>query len=189
MRMKTCNTKKDFQDRIFDILEFCQEAVAQESNPEIIKNMDHRFWATNEHCLLNLIYIQKRFRNKDGCLQLLYDKKRVIGVSGVDKYNSDIAIIGKRFYVLKKYRADAKKAFFPVQIKWSEKHNMKAVLFTVNEHNKRILKMVQILTKRARTTFPVIGKFQYLGKREINNCNQDVFYYKIDKRFDLNAVL
>lgn len=191
MRIKTCTTKKDFNDRFFDIQEFCRDASQDKNLPGIALNMDHKFWSSNEHSLLNMIYIQKEFRNKDGCFHLLYDNKKVIGCSGISRYkhNPDIAIIGRRLYVLQRYRSQTKlnKKFYPLELKWAEKQNMKAVLLTINEYNKRMLKLVHTLIEHPRSS-PVVSKFVYYGKRKINNCIQDVFYYKIDKDYAMPYV-
>ena len=190
MRIKTCKTKKDFNDRFFDIQEFCKEASQDKNLPGITLNMNHKFWSSNEHSLLNMIYIQKEFRNKDGCFQLLYDKKKVIGCSGISRYkhNPDIAIICRRLYVLQRYRQPGvSRMFCPIEMKWAEKQKLKAVLIVINEYNSRITKLVHALIKHPRSS-PVVSKFVYYGKRKINNCIQDVFYYKIDKDYAMPYV-
>lgn len=189
MKIKTCKTKKDYYDRIFDIHEFCKEAANDKNLPGIMRNMDFRFWSSNEQCLLHQIYLQKKYRNKAGMLQLLYDKKRIIGVCGVERYNKDIAILGKRLYILQRYRKNQNlnRMFFPMQLLWAEKEGFKAALITINEYNERILKLVHILTQHPRLS-PTLAKFNYYGKRKINNCIQDVFYYKIDKKYAMPIV-
>ncbi len=173
--------KEDLINKFYDIHEFCKAAVVEDNYVGIKRNMDYIFWHKNKHSLLYQIYIAKKYE----CIMVAYDKNKIIAISGIELYNEDVAIILKRLYVLKNFRKN-KEMFLPLQIDWCKEHNIKMAMITINNYNKKMKSMMDrfITDPSTRKRYPIISKFKYHGKMKINSIKQDVYYFKLEEKYD-----
>ena len=183
-------------DYFDDIFCFCQEASTQTSLQQTEKNMSSENWETNEESLLYRIFIGNRFDENNGVLTLVYYKDKLIAVSGVERHNSLVAVMAKRYFVLKKYRPYHffHNFMFCPQFDWIEKQGFKVALITVNEYQE---KTVLNLFRRSQnnralllglsSNLPNYSLFK-VHPSPINflSCRQYILYRMLDENFEWN---
>ena len=117
----------------------------------------------------------------------------IISLSGVQKYSDDVCILGKRFYTLKEYRKSPmgkpnnffQDYMYEPQLTWSVNYGFKIALITFNEHNKRLIPVLEREQRKGRS----FQSFKKLDKTlEINNKQQYVFYKKLDENYDVENI-
>ncbi len=170
-------------DYLQDIKEFCSIAY-NESNDENMSLDD----GNNTPSLLKHI----RLKTIPMITMVLHDEK-VISLSGVQKYNEDVCILGKRFYTLKEYRKSPmgkpnnffQDYMYKPQLSWAVENNFKAALLTFNEHNK---KLIPVLEREQRKGRSFVSFKKYDKMMTINKTEQYVFYKKLDENFNMSDI-
>lgn len=130
-----------------DILLFSSKAFAEDDTPAQV-NMDVSNWQEKAHTLLYILAIEKRFSKDLGRIFCLYDKGKIVAISGVyrsDFAPDDILIAGVRAYTLKKYRAKnlVGEYIIPAVLEYAKENSFKQCWFTANEYNERVIKMLK----------------------------------------------
>ena len=142
-----------------DIFKFCQKAHRETKLKQTIKNMSPVNWEENKESLLYRIYVKGFFDNEKGMLTLVYYNNELISLSGVESYSNDVAIMAKRYFVLRAYRPYPFLHNFMLdpQLEWALKRKFKVALLTINEYQKNT---VFSLIKRSKE-----NKAFILGKK------------------------
>ncbi len=170
-------------DYIQEIKDFCKIAY-EESNDENMSLDD----GNNTPSLLKHL----RLKTIPMVTMVLYDKN-IISLSGVQKYNEDVCILGKRFYTLKEYRKSPmgkpnnffQDYMYKPQLTWAVDNNFKVALITFNEHNKKLIPVLEREQKKGRS----FQSFKKLNKKLIiNKTEQYVFYNKLDINYDVENI-
>ena len=170
-------------DYIQEIKDFCKIAY-EESNDENMSLDD----GNNTPSLLKHL----RLKTIPMLTMVLYDKN-IISLSGVQKYNEDVCILGKRFYTLKEYRKSPmgkpnnffQDYMYKPQLSWAVDNNFKVALITFNEHNKKLIPVLEREQKKGRS----FQSFKKLDKKLIiNKTEQYVFYNKLDINYDVENI-
>ena len=170
-------------DYIQEIKDFCKIAY-EESNDENMSLDD----GNNTPSLLKHL----RLKTIPMVTMVLYDKN-IISLSGVQKYNEDVCILGKRFYTLKEYRKSPmgkpnnffQDYMYKPQLTWAVDNNFKVALITFNEHNKKLIPVLEREQKKGRS----FQSFKKLDKKLIiNKTEQYVFYNKLDINYDVENI-
>ena len=170
-------------DYIQEIKDFCKIAY-EESNDENMSLDD----GNNTPSLLKHL----RLKTIPMVTMVLYDKN-IISLSGVQKYNEDVCILGKRFYTLKEYRKSPmgkpnnffQDYMYKPQLSWAVDNNFKVALITFNEHNKKLIPVLEREQKKGRS----FQSFKKLDKKLIiNKTEQYVFYNKLDINYDVENI-
>tara|TARA_Y100001972_G_scaffold5521_1_gene5925 strand:+ start:507 stop:1061 length:555 start_codon:yes stop_codon:yes gene_type:complete len=170
-------------DYIQEIKDFCKIAY-EESNDENMSLDD----GNNTPSLLKHL----RLKTIPMITMVLYDKN-IISLSGVQKYNEDVCILGKRFYTLKEYRKSPmgkpnnffQDYMYKPQLSWAVDNNFKVALITFNEHNKKLIPVLEREQKKGRS----FQSFKKLDKKLIiNKTEQYVFYNKLDINYDVENI-
>ena len=170
-------------DYIKEIKDFCKIAY-EESNDENMSLDD----GNNTPSLLKHL----RLKTIPMVTMVLYDKN-IISLSGVQKYNEDVCILGKRFYTLKEYRKSPmgkpnnffQDYMYKPQLSWAVDNNFKVALITFNEHNKKLIPVLEREQKKGRS----FQSFKKLDKKLIiNKTEQYVFYNKLDINYDVENI-
>ncbi len=170
-------------DYIQEIKDFCKIAY-EESNDENMSLDD----GNNTPSLLKHL----RLKTIPMITMVLYDKN-IISLSGVQKYNEDVCILGKRFYTLKEYRKSPmgkpnnffQDYMYKPQLTWAVDNNFKVALITFNEHNKKLIPVLEREQKKGRS----FQSFKKLDKKLIiNKTEQYVFYNKLDINYDVENI-
>tara|TARA_Y100001938_G_C7846357_1_gene308613 strand:+ start:36 stop:590 length:555 start_codon:yes stop_codon:yes gene_type:complete len=170
-------------DYIQEIKDFCKIAY-EESNDENMSLDD----GNNTPSLLKHL----RLKTIPMVTMVLYDKN-IISLSGVQKYNEDVCILGKRFYTLKEYRKSPmgkpnnffQDYMYKPQLSWAVDNKFKVALITFNEHNKKLIPVLEREQKKGRS----FQSFKKLDKKLIiNKTEQYVFYNKLDINYDVENI-
>ena len=202
--MKLKVIRSDFESYFKDIQNLCSAAIDEMASTkgrdvgQTIKNMDSVTWTFNKHCLLYRIYVKKDFSNGNGMLCILYDADdNPVSISGVSKYNDDIAMLARRQYTLLPYRGKGvyHKYCMDWQIEWAKQAGCKACMITVNEYNKVLYKMLRRIPQGKATYFGGEAYHKYKsfidlgGPHVINGADQYVMLKKLDPEFDERKIV
>lgn len=180
-------------DKHFDqIKNFCQEAIKDCKNLTTKENMDYITWKENPSSLMNRLYIKKSFL----MLVLLYDKNCLVGLSGIEPYNKEIALIGRRLFILKKYRKGGSFHDFMLepQINFIRKYGFKLGIITINEYKKSIVKIIERSAQNKAPGFiaplPKYSDFIILDKPiEFNHVKQYILAVYTSKKYKKEKIL
>ena len=187
--------EKDFDkyfSRIHSLCLACGDDKREKE--ETVKNMSVINWKNNKRSLLYRIYVKKMFSNGNGMLTILYDGEKVVGISGVEKWevNQDIAVLVKRLYILRRYRSNTYMDIYmlPQQVEWCRKNNIQMGMITINEYQERgVLGIVKRLIAKKSSQFlrnierSELEKWKlYPTIENIYNTNQYFIYYFFDDK-------
>lgn len=194
MKFKTVLIKENFENYRIDIENFCKKAEYETKSVKTKNNMIFTDWDKYPESLLYRIFISKKYDNGNGAMSLIYDDEdKLCMFAGVEGHNKDIAIMAKRFYVLKKYRKKGtylSNYILPEQIKWAKEKKYKICLITINKYQTGVLELFKRLKSN---NVSLIGetktniKNQYLYKQMellpneiyINNELQHIIVYTL----------
>jgi hypothetical protein len=187
-----------FIDYFYELKEF-NELAAKDNQSDIKKrgkeicsvtqNMTSENWHLNKHSFLYRIYISQDFSDNKGALTLLYDDDKLISVSSVSRadFDSNVAITGRRSFVLKEYRG---KMLFTnnhlaAHVKWAKKNKIKTVIFVINQDSVSVYKVAKRVSENKGSFSnkkPVLlTKFtEYPELLLIKGYYQHVFYYNLN---------
>ena len=170
--------QKDLINYFDDIKVFCRDALMDCKHEQTRRNMDDQRWIHNRESLLNCLYIQKKISP----LFLATDNDKIIGLAGIEKYNDDVAIIGKRLFILKQYRNQLIHWYQIIkpQIQWCKNNGYKIVIWTHNEYKKILLKHTAEYEDEAKRdssinfiilpkTYQICGRQQYITGIYLND--------------------
>ena len=107
----------------------------------------------------------------------------IISLSGVQKYSDTL----KEY--IKSHMCKPNNFFqdymYETQLTWSVNYGFKIALITFNEHNKRLIPVLEREQRKGRS----FQSFKKLDKTlEINNKQQYVFYKKLDENYDVENI-
>ena len=141
----------NFDDHFDQINNFCKNIVNECKNIVTKQNMDYMSWKINPSSFMHKLYIRKDF----SMLTLLYDKDILVGISGVEPYNKEIALIGRRLFILRKYRKGGSYHNFMLehQINFITEHKFKLGIVTVNEYKKGIFDIIKRSSRNMASSF------------------------------------
>ena len=171
------------KDYIYEIEEFCKKAYEESNDENMSVNYDNNSSSLMRHV-------------KNGSIPMItavLHNENMISLSGVQKYSDDVCILGKRFYTLKKYRKSPmgkpnnffQDFMYEPQLTWAINYNFKIALITFNEHNKRLIPVLEREQKKGRS----FKGFKKLYKTlNINKTEQYVFYKKLDENYDVENI-
>ena len=164
-----------------EITEFCRIAFDESGD----KNMSLDIGIHSSSLL-------RHIKNKTiPMITMVMNDTKVISLSGVQKYSNQVCILGKRFYTLKQYRKSPmgkpnnffQDYMYEPQLTWSINYGFKVALITFNEHNKKLIPVLEREQRKDRS-------FQSFKKHDkmmnINSTEQYVFYKKIDENFNMS---
>ncbi len=178
-------------DSYFDqIKNFCKEAVKDCKNLRTKQNIDYVNWKTNPACLMYKVYTKKDFL----MLTLLYDKKHLVGLSGVEMYNKEVALIGRRLFILKKYRTHGFYFMLDPQVDFIRDYKFKLGIITINKYRKPLLNIVKRVLKSKPVSF-VPHLYDYSGyivmddPIEFNGVEQYIVGIYTDKKYEKEKTL
>ena len=190
--------KNNFNKYKEEIKEFCKKAENETKLEKTKANMKANNWKQFPESLLYRLYKSRKYDEENGAIVLVYYDDELCAISGVEKHTSEIAIIAKRLYVLRKYRTIPIFSMFILrpQIEWAKKNNMKACLITINEYQRdTVLRIFKRAQKRSavvlgRELYPDGNLFEemqiYPVKIFINGEYQYIISYLIDKNYKIN---
>ena len=126
-------------------------------------------------------------------ITIVMHDENIISLSGVQKYNENVCILGKRFYTLKKYRKSPmgkpnnffQDYMYEPQLTWSINYGFKVALITFNKHNKKLIPVLEREQRKGRS-FQSFKKYDKMIN--INNTEQYVFYKKLDENFNMSEL-
>ena len=139
-------------DKYFNqIKNFCKEAIIDCKNLTTKENLDYISWNTNSASLLNRLYIKKAFL----MLTLLYDGEHLVGISGIETYNKEIALIGRRLFIFKKYRKGGSYHDYMLepQVNFITDHGFKLGIVTVNKYKRGIFEIIKRSSQDKASSF------------------------------------
>jgi hypothetical protein len=143
---------------------FCKNITEESSHPAA-KNMWADNWKSNPESLPYLLETKRFFAGNHGKFYVAYDHDNIVGCSGVYKaiFNKKIAIAGARTWIDHAYRHQqiVREYFFPAQKEWAIEQSLDAILISVNDYNKNLLR---VFTKKR------------LGEQRSPNQNHHLFY-------------
>jgi len=166
------------------IQNFCKQAFEESAD----ENMSLRDDKDSPSLLKHIKY------NTIPMITAVTNGKEIISLSGVQKLNSDVGILGKRFYTLKKFRRSPmgkpnnffQDYMYQPQLQWASDNKFKVLLITFNEHNKRLIPVLQREQKKGRS----FESFRKLSKKLfINSTDQHVLYKILDTNYDIEKIL
>ena len=195
--------RSDFEQYFPAISQFCESAINElkaTSNRDVeqtIKNMDYKTWVRNPHCLLYRLYVKRDFSNGNGMLCLVSDGDYIVSISGVSKYNDDIAMLARRQYTLNRYKGKGlyHDYVMDAQIEWAKISECKACMITINEYNKVLYQMLRRIPQGKATYLGGPAYYKYKdfidlgGPHIINGADQYVMLKKIDPEFDERNII
>jgi hypothetical protein len=124
------------------LYDFCQQAFLEKSQPAHINMWDDN-WEDKTNTLPYLLLKKDRFKLANGEFHFLIDNNKIVACSGIYKseFCSNFGIAGVRAWVNKEYRNSQviRNLLLPVQKKWAQDNNLKAVGLSFNEYNKNII--------------------------------------------------
>ena len=136
MITKILSSQAEVDNHFDEIKAFCRLAVKDSKNKSLRNNMAYVFYENIPEALMNRIYVKKSFL----ILTLVYDENNLVSLSGVEPFNSSVALIGRRLFKLKSHRNID--IFYDYmlepQMNYLKDHNFKVGLFSVNDYNKLI---------------------------------------------------
>jgi hypothetical protein len=127
-----------------DLLHFCWRAE-KEKRPAS-ENMSITNWERKPNTLLHCLYKEGRFDSSNGLFTLLYDSNtnRIVSVSGAYRYYERVVIGGVRAWNDKQIRKQylPGNTIIPVQYEWAQKNNADYFVFTYNDYNYDLFRMM-----------------------------------------------
>lgn len=168
MKFKLKIIEKNFENYRKELEIFCKKAEKETVLEKTKNNMRYSNWINFPESLLYRIYHSKKYDNGKGAITLLYNEKNdLIAFAGVEKQSKNIAMIIKRYYVLREYRkyhTFVNDFIMPEQIKWSIKKGAKLCIFTINKYQEDT---VLYIFKRLQKGKPIISKENILIKKNL----------------------
>lgn len=165
------------------------KSTQQEKDKKASANMWHEDWCSRPETLPYILEKTDRFRNK-GLFNILFDKKTVVGCSGVytSNFSRDIAIAGTRTWINKDYRNRliSREILLPYEKKWAINNNFKAIILTFNDYNKNLIQLWNRTRLGENRTERNLSHFGYNGIEivpypvEIQYTKQYVICEKLD---------
>jgi hypothetical protein len=186
-------------DERFDILKsFCKLAYDSTTNKSLRKNMDYKNWKKKKDSLLYKAYINKTFHKENGSMVFVYNDKELISVSGVERFRYEpehVALIGSRYYILKKPKGVTNffhEYIWPQQINWCLENNIKLGIMRFNSYNEKLFlifnrilkKQGTILGRKNPSLYQKIKLVPYPKKLLIEFTPQNVVFCYFDKNFN-----
>ena len=175
------------------ILDFCRIAFLEKSEPSH-KVMYDDNWENSPGTLPYLIYKSDRFVNDNGDFFLLMEDDQIKGCAGVNilnEFDKNVAIAGVRTWLNKELRGKfiVGRYLLPAHLKWSKQKNLKTVVITLNEYNKRLIpyfKREGLGIKKNRTEDSMFYNGQHHLEFSVNlyHTKQYVMYHKIDEGYE-----
>ena len=130
---------KDISDEFF---KFCYNASLEKTQPASV-NMWCPEGEDSTHTLPYILTHTNRFTGLNGKFFVLYDKKNIIGCSGVylSNFSNNVALAGNRTWIDPRYRnlMLPREYLLPIQKEWSIKNKATTIALTFNEYNKNII--------------------------------------------------
>jgi len=173
--------KADFDEYFYEIKGFCRLAIQDCDNTITRHNMDYVFWKSDPASLMFKLYVKKSFE----MLTLVYDEKNsLIGLAGVEPYNKDVALIGRRLFILSGYRKQqiCHRYIIIPQIEYIKQKGYKLGIGTVNEYKKVIYNIIK--RKIDQKSKYVYSNFELMKEPIfLNNTEQWVFGIYMDEKY------
>lgn len=180
MITKILSSQAEVDNHFDEIKAFCRLAVKDSKNKSLRNNMAYVFYENIPEALMNRIYVKKSFL----ILTLVYDENNLVSLSGVEPFNSSVALIGRRLFKLKSHRNID--IFYDYmlepQMNYLKDHNFKVGLFSVNDYNKLIFDFTRKQKRYENFVFidePIM----------INYVSQYVFGIYTDEKYRNKTIL
>ena len=165
-----------------EITEFCKIAYNESGD----KNFELKSDGTSSL----LRHIEE---NSIPMITMVLEDKKIISLSGVQRYSNDVCILAKRFYTLKEYSKSPmgkpnnffQDYMYEPQLAWAVNYSFKIVLITFNEDKKKLIPVLEREQRKGRSFKSFIKHDKILN---INNTRQYVFYKKLDKNYDVENI-
>jgi len=173
-----------FEDYFEDVRKFCVAAIKETTHPIIRNNFDFVNYKTNPASFLHKLYVSKKIL----LLTLIYDGDIIVGSSGVEEWNPDVGMIGRRLFILKSHRN--KCMFYDnmwlEQKKFCEEMGYKIMIATQEDH-------LKALTRRLKRGYflkeiPEFNEFVVLPKQYlVNNTLQWICCLYVDNKYNYKS--
>jgi len=171
------------KEYIYEITEFCKKAYDESGDENMLLRDDLNSSSLLKHIKHNTIPM----------ITAVLHNENIISLSGVQKYNKNVCILGKRFYTLKKYRKSPmgkpnnffQDYMYEPQLTWSINYGFKVALITFNKHNEKLIPVLEREQRKGRS-FQSFKKYDKMIN--INNTEQHVFYKKLDENFNMSEL-
>jgi hypothetical protein len=115
------------------------------------ENMVWEDWENNSKSLMHTLVKQKRYDPPKGIFNIAIKDNTIIYCSGCyeSDWSKDVLIMGVRTWTHPEYRKEWWKgnSIIPIQLEFAKKNNYKAVIFTFNEYNLWLAKIMDRTTK------------------------------------------
>jgi hypothetical protein len=138
-RVEVIATNKATEEQLFQVFWLCLTGFHETETPNHV-NLDVVNWDTKGYTLLYKMYEERLFVTGRGRLTLLYDKKRLIAVSGVHKavFDPFVFIGGTRSWVIPEYQGNSVVARHLIgpQIEAARGMGGKTFILTFNDGNR-----------------------------------------------------
>lgn len=198
-KFKTYSTLTKAEKKKF--YEFCKSASLETDQPAA-KNMWDDNWKTCDYTLPYILEYVHRFSSPKGEFFILFDKKEIVGCSGIyiSDFDPNIAVAGVRTWINKQYRHQTlnRDYFLPIQKQWAIDKDLKIVLLTFNDYNRNIIKIFKrgrLGEQAGRTSSREPHHLFYLGLNEIEfpinvqYTKQWGIYERLDSSWDFDWTL
>lgn len=163
---------------IVDILKLGLESILEQ---DLTFNY-HPFYQTDP---ANLFYLLDNGRYKQGNYYVLEENGQYVGSAGWNHYETNIALVLTRAYIVPKYRTRYLMAEYFLPRIFKESTDYKKLWITCNDYNKSIynalIKMSENKNAGLFNSWPSIyKKFKPIGTKIVNNTVQYVAEYRKD---------
>lgn len=175
------------------IIDYCKQAFSEKDEPSH-NVMYNENWENDPSTLPYLIYKSDRFDNDNGDMFLLMEDDQIKGCSGVNilnEFDNNVAIAGVRTWLNKELRGKfiIGRYLLPEHLKWAKEKNLKTIIITLNEYNKRLIpyfKREGLGIKKNRNENSMFYNGQHHLDFSVNlyYTKQYVMYHKIDESYE-----
>lgn len=175
------------------ILDYCSKAFLEKTEPSHTV-MYNENWENDPGTLPYLIYKSNRLVNGNGDMFLLIEDNQIRGCSGVNilnDFDASVAIAGVRTWLDKELRGKfiVGRYLLPAHLKWAIQKNLKTIIITLNEYNKRLIPYFKreglgINKNRTETSMFYNGQHHLDFPVNLYHTKQYVMYHKIDEHYE-----
>lgn len=175
------------------ILDYCRKAFLEKTEPSHTV-MYSENWEEDPGTLPYLIYKSNRFSNGNGDMFLLVEDDLIKGCAGVNilnEFDPNVAIAGVRTWLDKELRGKflVGRYLLPAHLKWAKEKNLKTIIITLNEYNKRLIPYFKregfgIKKNRNENSMFYNGQYHLEFPVTLYHTKQYVMYHKIDESYE-----
>lgn len=175
-------TSKNYKNYVNELKELCLSSLKDCSLAS--QNMTWENWENNSKSLMHTLVKQKRYDSPNGIFNIVIRNNIPMYCSGCyqSDWSSDVLVMGVRTWTHPEFRKEWWKGnpTIPIQLEFAKKNNYKAAVFTFNEYNLWLAKIMDRTTKNkaiilGRKSSNIYKDFQLLDKYYlIKNTKQKI---------------